>query len=75
MWVYGVRRLALAAALLSIGLSTFTYLFDGEITHRDSLGVEQVIRPGEVSWIPPVGASATPSGSRAPSVETRGGWS
>jgi hypothetical protein len=32
-----------------IGLSTVTYLFDGEITHRDSLGVEQVIRPGEVN--------------------------
>ena len=29
-----------------IGLSTVTYLFEGEITHRDSLGVEQAIRPG-----------------------------
>ncbi|MDO5505908.1 MAG: pirin family protein [Pseudoxanthomonas suwonensis] len=34
-----------------IGLSTITYLFDGEITHRDSLGVEQPIRPGEVNWM------------------------
>jgi hypothetical protein len=34
-----------------IGLSTVTYLFAGEITHRDSLGVEQVIRPGEVNWM------------------------
>lgn len=34
-----------------IGLSTITYLFDGEITHRDSLGFEQVIRPGEVNWM------------------------
>jgi redox-sensitive bicupin YhaK (pirin superfamily) len=34
-----------------IGLSTVTYLFDGEITHRDSLGAEQVIRPGEVNWM------------------------
>ncbi len=34
-----------------IGLSTITYLLDGEITHRDSLGVEQVIRPGEVNWM------------------------
>jgi len=34
-----------------IGLATVTYLFDGEITHRDSLGVEQVIRPGEVNWM------------------------
>jgi hypothetical protein len=32
-----------------IGLATVTFLFEGEITHRDSLGVEQVIRPGEVN--------------------------
>ena len=34
-----------------IGLATVTYLFEGEITHRDSLGIEQVIRPGEVNWM------------------------
>jgi redox-sensitive bicupin YhaK (pirin superfamily) len=34
-----------------IGLSTVTYLFEGEITHRDSLGIEQVIRPGAVNWM------------------------
>jgi len=34
-----------------IGLSTLTYLYDGEITHRDSLGVKQDIRPGEVNWM------------------------
>ncbi|MGZ9031001.1 MAG: pirin family protein [Burkholderiaceae bacterium] len=34
-----------------IGLSTVTYLFDGEMTHRDSLGCEQVIRPAEVNWM------------------------
>lgn len=34
-----------------IGLSTVSYLFGGEVTHRDSLGVEQVIRPGEVNWM------------------------
>ena len=34
-----------------IGLSTVSYLFGGQITHRDSLGVEQVIRPGEVNWM------------------------
>jgi len=34
-----------------IGLSTVTYLFDGEIVHRDSLGYEQPIRPGEVNWM------------------------
>lgn len=34
-----------------IGLSTVSYLFGGRLTHRDSLGVEQVIRPGEVNWM------------------------
>ncbi len=34
-----------------IGLATVTYLFDGEIMHRDSLASEQVIRPGEVNWM------------------------
>lgn len=34
-----------------IGLATITYLFDGEIMHRDSLGTAQVIRPGAVNWM------------------------
>jgi redox-sensitive bicupin YhaK (pirin superfamily) len=34
-----------------IGLSTITYLFEGEIMHRDSLGSEQPIRPEEVNWM------------------------
>lgn len=34
-----------------IGLSTVTYLFSGEIMHRDSVGSEQPIRPGEVNWM------------------------
>ncbi|HEY4264724.1 MAG TPA: pirin family protein [Micropepsaceae bacterium] len=34
-----------------IGLSTVTYLFDGEIMHRDSLGSQQAIVPGEVNWM------------------------
>jgi redox-sensitive bicupin YhaK (pirin superfamily) len=34
-----------------IGLSTVSYLFEGQVTHRDSLGVKQVIRPGEVNWM------------------------
>src|SRR6201987_2188940 len=34
-----------------IGLSTVSYLFGGTVTHRDSLGVEQVIKPGEVNWM------------------------
>ena len=34
-----------------IGLSTVSYLFGGQVTPRDSLGVEQVIRAGEVNWM------------------------
>ncbi|MFT6067974.1 MAG: redox-sensitive bicupin YhaK (pirin superfamily) [Bacteriovoracaceae bacterium] len=34
-----------------IGLATVTYLFSGEILHRDSLGNEQLIKPGEVNWM------------------------
>jgi len=34
-----------------IGLSTVTYLFSGEIVHRDSVGSEQAIRPEEVNWM------------------------
>ncbi|WP_292051718.1 MULTISPECIES: pirin family protein [unclassified Brevundimonas] len=34
-----------------IGLSTLTYLFEGEIMHRDNLGYTQPIRPGEVNWM------------------------
>jgi redox-sensitive bicupin YhaK (pirin superfamily) len=34
-----------------IGLSTVTYLFDGEIMHRDSIGSELAIRAGEVNWM------------------------
>lgn len=34
-----------------IGLATLTWLFDGEIMHRDSLGNEQLIRPGAVNWM------------------------
>jgi redox-sensitive bicupin YhaK (pirin superfamily) len=34
-----------------IGLSTITYLYAGEITHRDSLGYQQAIQPGEVNWM------------------------
>ena len=34
-----------------IGLSTVTYLFSGEVMHRDSLGYEQAIRPQEVNWM------------------------
>jgi redox-sensitive bicupin YhaK (pirin superfamily) len=34
-----------------INLATVTYLFDGEIFHRDTLGSAQAIRPGDVNWM------------------------
>jgi redox-sensitive bicupin YhaK (pirin superfamily) len=34
-----------------IGLATVTYLFDGEIVHRDSLGSDVPIRPNELNWM------------------------
>jgi len=34
-----------------IGLATVTYLFAGEMRHRDSLGFDQAIRPGDVNWM------------------------
>jgi redox-sensitive bicupin YhaK (pirin superfamily) len=34
-----------------IGLATVTYLFEGEILHRDSVGSVQPIRPGDVNWM------------------------
>jgi redox-sensitive bicupin YhaK (pirin superfamily) len=34
-----------------IGLATVTFLFEGEIMHRDSLGTAAAIRPGEVNWM------------------------
>src|SRR5579883_2427462 len=34
-----------------IGLATITYLFEGELQHRDSLGHVQRIQPGEVNWM------------------------
>lgn len=34
-----------------IGLATLTWLFAGELQHRDSLGNDQVIRPGDVNWM------------------------
>lgn len=34
-----------------IGLATVTWLFDGELMHADSLGIRQVIRPGDLNWM------------------------
>jgi redox-sensitive bicupin YhaK (pirin superfamily) len=55
-----------------IGLSTVTYLFDGEIMHRDSVGTEQAIRPGEVNWMT-AGRGITHS-ERFERARAEGGW-
>jgi redox-sensitive bicupin YhaK (pirin superfamily) len=47
----GVPRSADVRPHPHIGLSTVTYLFDGEIVHRDSVGSRQAIRPAEVNWM------------------------
>lgn len=47
----GVNRSADVRPHPHIGLSTVTYLFAGEIMHRDSLAYEQAIRPREVNWM------------------------
>jgi redox-sensitive bicupin YhaK (pirin superfamily) len=55
-----------------IGLSTVTYLFDGEIHHRDSLGVSQKIRPSEVNWMT-AGSGIVHSERTDPSLRSTGG--
>jgi redox-sensitive bicupin YhaK (pirin superfamily) len=47
----GLTRAADVRPHPHIGLATVTYLFAGEIMHRDSTGVQQAIRPGEVNWM------------------------
>lgn len=54
-----------------IGLSTVTYLFHGEIMHRDSVASEQPIRPGEVNWMT-AGKGITHS-ERFEALRARGG--
>ncbi|MDG2520660.1 pirin family protein [Caulobacter segnis] len=47
----GVSRDLDVRAHPHIGLSTVTYLYSGEMMHRDSLGCDQVVRPQEVNWM------------------------
>ena len=54
-----------------INLATVTYLFEGEILHRDSLGTEVPIRPGAVNWMT-AGRGIVHSERTAPDVKTRG---
>jgi len=59
-----------------IGLATVTYLFDGEILHRDSVGSVQPIRPGDVNWMIAghgiVHSERTPPGLRAAGARVHG---
>lgn len=55
-----------------IGLSTLTYLFEGEIMHRDNLGFTQAIRPGEVNWMT-AGKGIVHSERTDPLKKSRGG--
>src|SRR5436305_9999618 len=55
-----------------INLATVTYLFEGEIMHRDSLGSAQPIRPGAVNWMI-AGRGIVHSERTPPDVRGRGG--
>jgi len=55
-----------------IGLATVTYLFRGEILHRDSLGSVQPIRPGEINWMT-AGQGIVHSERTPPAIRASGG--
>ena len=59
-----------------IGLSTLTYLFEGELLHKDSLGSDQVVQAGDVSWMTAGSAIAhverTPDALKAKGFELHG---
>lgn len=54
-----------------IGLATVTYLFEGSLVHRDSLGSVQAIEPGDVNWMT-AGRGIVHSERTAPEVRARG---
>jgi len=54
-----------------IGLSTITYLYEGEIVHRDSVGFHETIRPGEVNWM--TAGSGISHSERFDSIREQGG--
>jgi redox-sensitive bicupin YhaK (pirin superfamily) len=53
-----------------IGLSTLTWLFAGEIQHKDSLGYDMTIRPGEVNWM--TAGSGIVHSERSPASQRKG---
>jgi redox-sensitive bicupin YhaK (pirin superfamily) len=54
-----------------INLATVTYLFEGEIVHRDSLGSEQAIRPGAINWM--TAGRGIVHSERSPAAERKAG--
>ncbi|MCY1281551.1 Pirin [compost metagenome] len=54
-----------------IGLSTLTYLFEGELQHKDSLGSDQLVKPGDVSWM--TAGHAVAHVERTPEAQLRSG--
>lgn len=56
-----------------IGLSTVTYLFEGQAFHRDSLGSAQSIVPGEINWMT-AGRGVVHSERTPPEVRRQGGY-
>ena len=54
-----------------LGLATMTYLFEGELLHRDSLGTEQLIRPGAVNWM--TAGRGIVHSERSPAAERKAG--
>ncbi len=54
-----------------IGLATVTYLYEGEILHRDTLGYEQAIQPGDVNWMT-AGRGIAHSERTVPETRARG---
>src|ERR1700726_3330175 len=55
-----------------IGLATVTYLFEGSILHRDTLGSVQEIRPGEINWMT-AGSGIAHSERTGPTARVAGG--
>ncbi len=55
-----------------IGLATVTYLWEGAIHHRDTLGSDQVIRPGDVNWM--TAGRGIAHSERTPDAERRHGY-
>jgi len=73
---FGPAELAPGAAIdvrphPHINLATVTYLFEGEMVHRDSLGSEQTIRPGAVNWM--TAGRGIVHSERTPQALRRGG--